>query len=251
VRGGEVGCSLRQPRRTPPPSRNDMANLSSREYWDSRYTIDPLPFDWFCRYSTHKPLQDAVAAHLAAEARVLILGAGSSRLAEELLEARVCSGCVNLDFSQVVINQLNERHRCTHTESTVSNLLADVTSMSDVDDASFDVILDKATFDSVICGDGGAERAERMLAEVCRVLRPAGVFMLLSNAPPDERTPLFEHKSLIWTLSTQTVPKPAGSIAGSGAALADAKNLYLYTMVKAAAPPAADDQDGPAEADAG
>ena len=157
---------------------------------------------------------------------MLIVGAGSSRLAEELCKAEYKS-VSNLDYSPVVIAQLNERHKGT-LAAEVKNVLADATAMSEIQDATYDAVLDKATFDSVVCGEGGSERAVRMLSEVARVLKPGGRFLLLSNAPPEERlAPHLEKPAYGWTCSNpQEIPKPLSAIGGGSA------HFHLYAMAK-------------------
>ena len=108
------------------------------------------------------------------------------------------------------------------------------------DARSFDAVLDKATFDSVLCGEGGAERAERMLSEISRVLKPGGTFVMLSNAAPEERLAThLEKPDYGWTCHSQPIPKPGTAVKGSSAALGTAeggggKFFYVYTMQKVA-----------------
>jgi len=50
----------------------------------------------------------------------------------------------------------------------------------DFDDCSFDMVIDKATFDSVICGEGSTKNIEKMMDEVYRVLKDDGVYLMVS-----------------------------------------------------------------------
>ena len=47
-------------------------------------------------------------------------------------------------------------------------------------DGSFDAVIDKGTFDSILCGDGSGPNAAQMLAEIHRVLAPNGVYICVS-----------------------------------------------------------------------
>ena len=49
---------------------------------------------------------------------------------------------------------------------------------------SFDAVIDKGTFDSVICGEGSNTNASKMLTEVYRVLSPNGVYIMISFGNP-------------------------------------------------------------------
>ena len=64
-----------------------MAALATREYWDARYELDKLPFDWYCRFNTSDAYKNLVLALIKKEHKILIVGAGTSRLPEELIEA--------------------------------------------------------------------------------------------------------------------------------------------------------------------
>ena len=64
-----------------------MAALATREYWDARYELDKLPFDWYCRFNTSDAYKNLVCALIKKEHNILIVGAGTSRLPEELIEA--------------------------------------------------------------------------------------------------------------------------------------------------------------------
>ena len=59
------------------------------------------------------------------------------------------------------------------------------------EDNTFDVVIDKGTFDSVLCGDGSAPNAEQMLNEVHRVLSANGVYICITYGVPESRLSLF------------------------------------------------------------
>ena len=43
--------------------------LSSKEYWDARYTQDPQPFDWYQRYKSSETFKAMLAKYLIEKAR--------------------------------------------------------------------------------------------------------------------------------------------------------------------------------------
>mmetsp|Transcript_34017 Transcript_34017/g.101200 ORF Transcript_34017/g.101200 Transcript_34017/m.101200 type:complete len:123 (-) Transcript_34017:103-471(-) len=59
--------------------------------------------------------------------------------------------------------------------------------MPEFEDASFSGVLDKGTLDALMCGDTAEEDASRMLSEISRVLRPGGVYMMITSHPPYSR----------------------------------------------------------------
>ena len=70
----------------------------------------------------------------------------------------------------------------------------------DFGDKTFDCIIDKACFDTVVTGDGAAGGA-LVLAEVSRVLKPGGQFVVLSVGSSEERKPLFDLPEYGWALT--------------------------------------------------
>ena len=53
------------------------------------------------------------------------------------------------------------------------------------EDGSFDAVIDKGTFDSVLCGDGSGPNADLMLNEIHRVLSPSGVYICITYGQPE------------------------------------------------------------------
>lgn len=51
----------------------------------------------------------------------------------------------------------------------------------------FDLIIDKSTIDSLLCGNHAFKNVARMLKEVQRVLKVGGVYIALSYSTPDRR----------------------------------------------------------------
>lgn len=55
-------------------------------------------------------------------------------------------------------------------------------------DASYDVVIDKATLDAIMCGEGSTDKVVAALSEVQRVLKPGGTFISVTHGSPDQRT---------------------------------------------------------------
>ena len=68
--------------------------------------------------------------------------------------------------------------------------------------------------------------------EVSRVLKPAGVFFVVSYGVPDNRMQYLENEDYSWTVTTHTVPKPTVS----ATAVPDTKDAnsvhYIYVCAK-------------------
>lgn len=67
----------------------------------------------------------------------------------------------------------------------------DVREMDDFEPGTFDAVIDKGTFDSLVCGDGSKTNSEQMLKEIHRVLSPTGVYICVSNGLKEYRLHYF------------------------------------------------------------
>ena len=91
---------------------------------------------------------------------------------------------------------------------TLSFKQMDVRSMTNFDDGTFDAVIDKGTFDSILCGDGSGPNAEQTLNEIHRVLSPNGVYICISYGVKESRMPYFHKKEFDWTVLHNMVAKP-------------------------------------------
>lgn len=48
------------------------------------------------------------------------------------------------------------------------------------EDGSFDVVLDKGTIDSLLCGESSTSNSSKMISEIHRVLSNNGVYIAIS-----------------------------------------------------------------------
>lgn len=221
-----------------------MSLLSSREYWESRYKIDPEPFDWYQRLSLNEQLRDAMLGCLLPAGHTLVVGAGTSRMTEELWRmqsqrfASTNFSMTNIDFSSACITLLNERYARMGLTG-IQNIIMDVRTM-EFGAGTFDVVIDKATLDSILCGEGGVLSGAKLLSEISRVLKPGGVFILLSNEPPKQRLPILEKPQYLWRCMAQAVPKPGSERlvthidASFGSDESNSKNHFLYILTREA-----------------
>ncbi|GKY99879.1 hypothetical protein MPSEU_000941500 [Mayamaea pseudoterrestris] len=209
--------------------------LNSVSYWDDRYrqTAEQPPYDWYLGYSSLRHLLNPI--HFSAlssgkildgallqptappslltfpsreNCRTLILGCGNSVLGEQMQRDGWTGPIVNVDFSNVVIEQLKNTYNDAFYLTFETNqrirpqpmsfVCADVTEPLEFDDGSFDLIVCKATLDAVLCGPGYKATATRMIQEVARLLAPEhGVFFLVTNGKSDDRIEYLEHKTRI------------------------------------------------------
>eukprot|EP00002_Diphylleia_rotans_P026108 TRINITY_DN5195_c0_g1_i1.p1 TRINITY_DN5195_c0_g1~~TRINITY_DN5195_c0_g1_i1.p1 ORF type:complete len:203 (-),score=47.31 TRINITY_DN5195_c0_g1_i1:36-644(-) len=177
-----------------------MAQYGRKEYWDERYTRDPEPFDWYQKWDAVK---EPLAKYLKASQQILNIGAGNSRLSEEMFDAGF-QNITNIDISGVVVKAMTEKYA---DRGGMTYAIMNVMSLH-FSDGKFDVVLDKATLDSLLCGDNSTVNADKTLSEIARVLKPGGFFICISHAKPESRLLFLEKPKYNWTVSHMTIPKP-------------------------------------------
>ena len=70
------------------------------------------------------------------------------------------------------------------------------------------MIFDKATLDSILCGEGAAERAQKVLENVLSVLKNQGVYICVSYGKPDMRLQYLQNEGLDWDVEVRESPRP-------------------------------------------
>jgi len=96
---------------------------------------------------------------------------------------------VNIDISPIVVKYMEERYKvkCPLLQYKVM----DVLEMKEFKNGEFDAVIDKATFDSIICHDQSQKQAEIMLTEIYRVLCSTGVYICVSHGSEEIRKEFF------------------------------------------------------------
>jgi EEF1A lysine methyltransferase 4 len=170
-------------------------------------------------------------------------GCGNSRLTEDMFEDGSCllqtdsvltlfagyTSITNVDVSRVVIDQMLERYK---DKPTLQWQQMNVCSL-DFPDETFDVVVDKGTLDSILCGEGSTANVAKMCGEISRVLKPTGVFFIISYGVPDNRLNYLEKEDIYsWNVTVHTVAKPTVSAAAVPSS-EDASGVhYIYVCTK-------------------
>ncbi|GIQ81694.1 hypothetical protein KIPB_002694 [Kipferlia bialata] len=188
------------------------------EYWNERYTKDTEPFEWYQKWKDLKPLLGNLVCK---ESRVLVLGCGSSNLSFDLYDEGVKS-IDSIDISQVVVNQLNDRKG----DRNMNFYVRDSTDMGETPDATYDIIIDKATIDSLLCGEGARQKVNDTLSHCSRILKAGGSLISISYAQPDMRLLFFDQEGYKWTVESKSIEKP--KLLESSASVPD--HHYIYIM---------------------
>ena len=127
-------------------------------YWEKRYKKHDhcTFFEWYFDYHTISPLITEQLELANEESQALVIGSGTSQLGDHLYDNSKFKNITCIDISEFVINQM--------TEFYVSNVVRrpglkfqvmDAVIMSDFEDAAFDIVFDKGTFDSLMCEETG------------------------------------------------------------------------------------------------
>lgn len=228
-----------------------MVLYGEKGYWNNRYTVDKEPYEWYQSYHSIRQLltpgilsasygidlsQPCRALELTtnchqgesissnfqpskAQARVLILGCGNSRFSEDMLQDGWTGGITNVDFSDVVIEQMQQKYNdadyqrfsnivldSNQMKHAMTFVCADVTVGLPFDDYSFDIIVCKGCMDAILQKPG--HNVRRMMAECHRLLR-GGTMIVVTHGNPESRIVHFENEHDEWweKVGIHTIPK--------------------------------------------
>ncbi|KAG0572732.1 hypothetical protein KC19_VG120800 [Ceratodon purpureus] len=198
------------------PPANKLLYLRP-SYWDERFE-EEQHYEWFKDYSHFRHL---VLKHIKPTDKVLEVGAGSSRLSEDMYRDDI-QHITCTDLSKVAVERMRERFvglpGMVAAEADMLNL--------PFDNESFDVVIEKGAMDVFFVDSGdpwnpqpeAANRVRAMLAEAHRVLTPTGVFITIAFGQPHFRRPFFEAEGLTWSMKYET--------------FGDSFHYFVYSLVK-------------------
>ena len=132
---------------------------------------------------------DYIHEHLPKDARILVPGCGNSAISADMYNDGY-HNLVNIDFSPVVIEQMQRRYQDL---SDMSWLVMDIKHMSFAD-GEFDFVLDKGTLDALTCGEDTEAAMFTACCEYVRVLKPGGVAFIISFGQAADRLDYFDPK---------------------------------------------------------
>lgn len=155
---------------------------NTKEFWENKYRKDASSFEWYLPFIKIQPY---VTKYVKGRDYALDIGCGTSSLACELSYDGF-KKIISIDFSSVVISAMKERYS---TNPDITWIVADCTSLNSK--KKFDAIFDKGTMDCLLC-NGDYKLAIKEIELVSQLLKPGGVFFLLSVGAPKTRTYLFK-----------------------------------------------------------
>ncbi|XP_043693846.1 EEF1A lysine methyltransferase 4 [Telopea speciosissima] len=176
-------------------------NYGDAAYWDARYVQETGPFDWYQRYSALRPF---VNKYIPTSSRVLMVGCGNAVMSEDMVKDGYVD-ITNIDISSVAIEMMRRKYEYT---PQLKYMQMDVRDMSFFPDESFDGVIDKGTLDSLMCGTSAPLSAAQMLGEVSRLLKPGGVYMLITYGDPSVRIPHLNRMLYNWEITLYIMSRP-------------------------------------------
>jgi len=195
-----------------PGTPGHAESYGSKEYWDQRYNGEDVKYEWYLGYPGFKgsliPYLGVAGAtdkaassglRLRSSVKTLIVGCGNSDLSDDMFRDGF-TDLWSVDYSSTVIDKMKLRMPHLKFETM------DCRAMSYESD-SFDCVVDKGTLDAVLCGVDSAKNADALLAECYRVLRPGGIFAIVTYGDPNCRVPHLSKPRYKWRISTHTVGK--------------------------------------------
>lgn len=203
-----------------------MAQYGKASYWEERFTRDPEPFDWYQRWAG---LKDVFQVYLKPTDQILNVGCGNSRLSEEMYDDGY-HNITNIDVTQVVVQAMAEKYA---DKPGMIYRQMDMRNMQDFPEGFFNVVIDKATMDSILCGEGSTHMAQKCLTEISRVLNTNGIFLCVSHGQPNYRLAYLQRPEFGWKVTIEQVQKPMMGMTTQG----DDKDgvHYIYICQKSAA----------------
>merc|ERR1719272_2218858 len=133
-----------------------------------------------------------------------------------------------MDISMGVTKAMQEKYK---DKPGMTYVQMDARAM-ELPDGNFNCVIDKASLDSILCGEGSTHNAQKVLQEVSRVLQPNGVYIAISHGQPSYRLTYLQRPEFGWNVKIVTVPKPMMGMTASLSA-DDKDNVhYIYICVK-------------------
>lgn len=215
----------------PPPYGDTQCGPA---YWDARHAAaGDDPFDWYMDYSRLSEVLNARLPPQEDEPEILDVGCGTSELAA-CLYADGWKNVIGVDTSVVAITRARGARR--HVGRHELQFLQMDACQLEFPDSCFHAIIDKALFDTLVTGGHAFPRGRALLSEVHRVLRPGGVFFLVSHASVGARLPwLALDASWMWRVEVARLTKPFPACLGEEHAVqgnSASDFFYVYICTK-------------------
>jgi SAM-dependent methyltransferase len=213
------------------------------KYWEAQHQD---PFECTEALQSFEALKRFLFRFVCRESKVLIVGCGNSRLGEALYDCGI-TNITSIDCSKSVIHLMQLRNRSEGRLSMKFQVM-DYCNMP-FPDRSFDIVLDKNVLDVLMSIPKDENKAATdAVRHVARVLKPGGVYMMLSYAKSSTRFPILGWRedpdfcyrftpSMPWTnCAAVKIRKTTAKASASEWALEEDVNHFFYTCEKKGGP---------------
>jgi len=152
----------------------EVLGYHTREYWEDRYMkTGDGNYDWYMGADKVVKLFDGI---LNKSYKILNVGCGNSKMGEELYNMGYDDNNIyNLDFSENILKKMYKKYK----NYNMKWFLGDITDNIKIKKNIFDVIIDKATLDTISCDS--YETLKKAFVNIINILKVRGILILISN----------------------------------------------------------------------
>ena len=128
------------------PVEQGATKYREQSYWEKRFQSED-EYEWLCKF---EDVKEYIFRDINFTDRILVLGCGNSTFSADLYDAGY-SNVTSVDFSQVVIESMRTKYISSHP--ALKWVVGDVRDLKLLD-STFDVVIDKACLDALVCDEG-------------------------------------------------------------------------------------------------
>ena len=172
-------------------------DYGSPDFWERRYKIEFLPFDWYVHWNELDPIISPYIPTDKQQLKSLVIGCGNSTMSNDMVEMSGFKNVVSIDISESVIEKMKYRYK----NENLIWIHMDVSEMN-FQDEYFDLIFDKGTIDALTCANDANKLIKKTSNELYRVLKPNGFLFMITFEKPNFRIPLMLHTKVPWKIET-------------------------------------------------
>lgn len=152
----------------------EVLGYHTKEYWEDRYMrTGDGNYDWYMDADKVVTLFDGI---LNKSYKILNVGCGNSKMGEKLYNMGYNDNNIyNLDFSENILKNMYKKYKNYKMKWFLKDITGDIKLKKNI----FDVIIDKATLDTISCNN--YELVKDAFKNIINILKIRGIFILISN----------------------------------------------------------------------